>query len=179
MEIVGFVVSPAHRYDGRPGDGPKPATTTETPTQIEVRAHRGIVGDRYFGTKHRHAAVTLISADEVESALATTGVDDPDLIQARRNIVLRGIDVEALVSTTFTLDSGEGPVRFRSLTRANPCAWMDGAFGDGARDALRGHAGIRAEPLDDGVLAVGPVTLGDIVPIGEIERAALRVASSI
>jgi hypothetical protein len=178
MEIVGFVVSPAHRYDGRPSDGPKSAATDETPTRLEIRAHLGIVGDRYFGTKHRHAAVTLISADEVEGALATVGLDGPDLTKARRNIVLRGLDVEALVSTSFTLDSGAGPVRFRSLTRASPCAWMDGAFGAGARDALRGHAGIRAEPLDDGVLALGPVVLGDVVPIDEDERAALRAASS-
>jgi len=178
VEIVGFVVSPAHRYDGRPSDGPQPVTAPENPAQIEVRAHLGIVGDRYFGTKHRHAALTLISADEVEGALANAGIKDPDLAQARRNVIVRGLDVEALVSTTFTLDSGAGPVRFRSLTRANPCAWMDGAFGDGARDALRGHAGIRAEPLDDGVLTVGPVTLGDVVPIDEDERAALRAASS-
>jgi hypothetical protein len=174
MEIVGFVVSPAHRYDGRPSDGPKAATADETPDQIEVRAHLGIVGDRYFGTKHRHAAATLISADEVEDALADNGINRPDLLRARRNIIVRGMDVESLVNTTFTLDSGSGPIRFRSLTRANPCAWMDGAFGPGARDALRGHAGIRMEPLEDGMLEIGPVALGDVIPIDPDERAALR-----
>jgi MOSC domain-containing protein YiiM len=177
VEIVGFVVSPTHRYDGRPGDGPAPATTDESPTAIELHAGRGIVGDRYFGTKHRHAAVTLISADEVEDALATVGIEGPELEKSRRNIILRGVDVEALVNTTFTLDSGGGRVRFRSLTRANPCAWMDEVFGPGARDALRGHAGIRAEPMDDGVLRVGPVTIDDIVRIDPDERSALRLAS--
>ena len=178
MEIVGFVVSPEHRYEGRPSDGPKPARTLETPERIDLRAHRGIVSDRYFGTKHQHAAVTLISADEVEHALAAIGLGTPDLVQARRNIVLRGLDIEALVNTTFTLDGGDGPVRFRSLTKANPCAWMDGAFGSGAREALRGHAGIRAEPLVDGTLGIGPVTLTDVTPIDPAERAALRAGTT-
>ena len=173
MEIVGLVVSPEHRYEGRPSDGPKPATTDESRERVEVRAHLGIVGDRYFGTKHRHAAVTLISADDVQAALAEMGVAEPDVRRTRRNIILRNLDVEALVNATFTLDSGDGPVRFRALARANPCAWMDEAFGRGARDALRGHAGIRAEPLDDGVLRVGPVTISDIAPVDPAERGLL------
>lgn len=178
MEIVGLVVSPDHRYEGRPSDGPKPATANESRDHVEIRAHLGIVGDRYFGTKHRHAAVTLISADDVDAALSTVGVAGPDLHKTRRNIILRGLDVEALVNTTFTIDAGQGPIRFRSLTRANPCAWMDEVFAPGARDALRGHGGIRAEPLDDGVLTLGPVTVDDIVAIDPDERAALRAASS-
>ena len=150
----------------------------ETPDHIEVRAHLGIARDRYFGTKHRHAAVTLISADEVVTTLASIGIEDPDLVLARRNIIVRGLDVEALVNTTFTLDGGAGPVRFRSLSRANPCAWMDRAFGPGARDALRGHAGIRAEPLDDATLTIGPVALTAVTPIDPEERGALRALSS-
>jgi len=178
VEIVGFVVSPEHRYDGRPANGPKPAAAFETPDHIEVRAHLGIIGDRYFGTKHRHAAVTLISADEVVMTLASIGIEHPDPVLARRNIIVRGLDVEALVNTTFTLEGGAGPVRFRALTRANPCAWMDRVFGPGARDALRGHAGIRAEPLDDATLAIGPVTLTVVTPIDPAERGALRAISS-
>jgi MOSC domain-containing protein YiiM len=178
VEILEFVVSPTHRFDGRPSDGPTPANIDESRTEIELRAGRGIVGDRYFGTRHRHAAVTLISADEVQSALAAASISDVDFAKARRNIVLRGVDVEALVNTTFTLDSGAGPVRFRSLTRANPCAWMDEVFGTGARDALRGHAGIRAEPLDDGSLRVGPVMLSNVVTIDPDERAALKSAGT-
>jgi MOSC domain-containing protein YiiM len=163
VEIVGFVVSPQHRYGGRPSDGARPAIAGESPDRIELRAHLGIVGDRYFGTRHTHASVTLISADAAEQTLAAIGIEQPDLAKARRNIIVRGVDVESLVDTTFTLDSGEGAVRFASRTRANPCAWMDEAFGPGARDALRGHAGIRAEPLDDGVLCIGPVTIARLI----------------
>ena len=42
---------------------------------------------------------------------------------------------------------------------------MNVVFAEGAHQAMRGHAGIRTEPLDDGVLRVGPATLLDVVPL--------------
>jgi MOSC domain-containing protein YiiM len=180
FETVSLVISPVHRYEGRPSDGPMPFDGPESVGEVQVRAHKGLVGDRYFGTKHRYAAVTFLAAesiDQLEGELGT-GPFDPEL--ARRNVVARGLDVESLVHTTFTIDTGDGPIAFRSLTRANPCAWMNVAFAEGAQQALRGHAGIRAEPLDDGVLRVGPGTLLDVVPVpaeelSRSQRAALSV----
>lgn len=177
--IETLVVSPRHRYDGRPGDGPRPASGPETVERARLRAHKGIVGDRYFGTRHRFASVTFLAAESVErletvlgGLLPGTGAFDPVL--ARRNVVTRGIDVEDLVHTVFTIDAGAGPMRFRSLTRANPCAWMNGAYADGAHGAMRGHAGIRCEPLDDGELVVGPVRLLDVVRLSPEELTAAR-----
>jgi MOSC domain-containing protein YiiM len=159
MEIVALVVSPVHRYEGRPSDGPAALDGPELQHEVSVRAHLGLEGDRYFGTRHRFASVTLVSEDEVQAAAARLGLGHVDATLTRRNIVLRGVDVESLVRTTFALDCGDGPIRFHSRTRANPCAWMDVAFGEGMHQALRGHAGIRAEPLDDGILRVGPVAV--------------------
>ena len=185
FEIVSLVISPVHRYEGRPSDGPMPFDGPESVDEVRVRAHKGLVGDRYFGTKHRHAAVTFLASESIDQLEGELGpLPDgaapfrPEL--ARRNIVARGLDVESLVHTTFTIDTGAGPIAFRSLTRANPCAWMNVAFAEGAHQALRGHAGIRAEPLYDGVLRVGPGTLLDVVPVpveelSRSQRAALSV----
>jgi len=165
IEIVTLVVSPRHAYEGRPSEGIAPYDGVETVDTVRVRAHKGLVGDRYFGTKFAYAAVTLIAEESLnwlEGELAT-GPFDPAL--ARRNIVTRGIDVDALARTSFVLDSGQGPIRFRSLTPANPCAWMNEAFAPGAHQALRGRGGIRCEPLDDGELSVGPATITDVTPL--------------
>ena len=162
---MSLVVSPVHRYDGRPSDGVLPFDGSESVDEVQVRAHRGLVGDRYFGTKHRHAAVTFLAAesiDQLEGELGT-GPFDPEL--ARRNVVTRGLDVESLVHTTFTIDTGHGTLAFRSLSRANHCAWMNVVFAEGAHQAMRGHGGIRSEPLDDGVLRVGTARLLDVVPV--------------
>ena len=150
-EIVQLLASPSHRYVGRPADGPLPAPAGEVVDEIRLRAGLGIVGDRYFGKPaHRQASVTVVAR---ESLPAGAG-----LVEVRRNIMVAGIAVDDLVGAVLTLDSGDGPVRLRVRRPANPCAWMDVAVGPGAWKALRGKGGVRCEPLDDGVLRVGPVT---------------------
>jgi hypothetical protein len=176
FEIVTLLVSPLHRYEGRPVDGPAAYDGVEIVESVRVRAHKGLVGDRYFGSKFTYATVTLIAEESIawlEGELAT-GPFDPAL--ARRNVVTRGIDVDALARTTFTIEAGRGPIRFRSLTPANPCAWMNEAFAPGAHQALRGRGGIRCEPLDDGELAIGPATLSDVtaIPPEELTRRVSR-----
>ncbi|MCL3817097.1 MOSC domain-containing protein [Aeromicrobium wangtongii] len=177
FELVSLVVSPVRRMDGRPRDGMTPYDGDETPSTVRVRAHKGLVGDRYFNTRFTYASVTMIAAEKIEqleTQIAGEGLfpatNTPfDPVLARRNLVTRGLDVDALVRHTFTLDAGHGPIRFRSITPANPCAWLNVVYADGAHQALRGHAGIRCEPLDDGQLSVGPATVTDIAPIPQDE----------
>jgi MOSC domain-containing protein YiiM len=160
VRIVGFVVSPAHRYSGRPADGPLPATGPEQPREIELRAGLGVVGDRYFNKPaHRDASVTLIAIEALEAVADELGVPHFDPALARRTVVLRGADVDALTRRDFVLDSGDGPIRFAGRRPANPCAWMDVVLAPGAFRALRGRGGVRCTPLDDGRLRIGPATL--------------------
>lgn len=173
FEIVSLVVSPIHRYEGRPADGPVPFDGVEEFESVEVRAHKGLVGDRYFGTKFAFAAVTLISEEAIRELEGTLASGPFDPVLARRNIVTRGLDVDALARTTFTIDAGHGPIAFRSLTPANPCAWMNEVFAPGAHQALRGRAGIRSEPLTDGFIRVGPATITAVTPIPPEELRGL------
>ncbi|WP_043592907.1 MOSC domain-containing protein [Frigoribacterium sp. MEB024] len=157
-----LLASPRSRYVGRPADGPAPVPTTghESHDDVTVRAHLGIVGDRYFNAPaHRGASVTLFAAEQLEHVARELGLPPGarlDAALARRNVVVRGVDVDALVGYEFDLDTGDGPVSFRATRAANPCAWMDVVFGTGAFRALRGRGGVRCEPLTDGVLRVGP-----------------------
>ncbi len=174
LDIVGLVVSPRHRYDGRPSDGPRPAMGSDRQTSVDVRAHKGVVGDRYFGTRHRFAAVTFLAVEEIARVGASLDAPGLDPFLARRNVLTRGLDVESLVHSEFTLEQGGRSLTFRSLTRANPCAWMDVVLAPGAHQAMRGHAGIRSEPLDDGVLSVGPARLVAVRHLSPDDAAQLR-----
>ncbi len=150
VEIAALHVSPVHAFEGRPSDGPRPDPEPVSHDHVVVRAGLGIVGDRYFNhPAHRNAAVTFIAAE----SLAPWPVDP---LVARRNVVVRGLDVDSLArGTVFSLDTGDGPVRFQVHRPASPCAWMNAVIGPGAFKALRGKGGIRSVPLDDGVLRVG------------------------
>lgn len=167
VEIVALLVSRRHAFEGRPSDGPRPDPEQVAREHVQVRAGLGLVGDRYFNQRaHRNAAVTLFAAESLDELAGALGLPAaPDPLLARRNIVLRGYPVDELAATrdrpgaVFSLDSGDGPVRFRAHRPANPCAWMDVVLARGAFRALRGHGGVRCVPLDDGTLRLGAATL--------------------
>ncbi|MBM9463899.1 MOSC domain-containing protein [Aeromicrobium sp. YIM 150415] len=159
LEIVGFVVSPRRRFQGRPADGPEPYDGDEHPTRIDIRAGLGVVGDRYFNAGFPYAAITFIAEESVDWLAEHLDSGPFDPLLARRNVITRGLDVDALVRTEFALDTPDGIARFRSITPANPCAWMNEMYAPGAHQAFRGRAGIRCEPLTDASLRLGPARL--------------------
>ncbi|MEU3859991.1 molybdenum cofactor biosysynthesis protein [Streptomyces sp. NPDC028722] len=157
VEILQLLVSPVHRFSGRPGDGPPELPPGELVTTAEVRAGLGIVGDRYFNRPaHRNASVTLMAAER----LPQPGPHPAGLLRTRRNVLLRGVDIDAYIGSTVYLDCGAGPVELEVRRAARPCAWMDTTLGPGAQRALRGGGGVRCRPLTDGVLTVGPAVFG-------------------
>ncbi|WAZ26092.1 molybdenum cofactor biosysynthesis protein [Streptomyces cinnabarinus] len=155
IQVVQLLVSPMHRLAGRPGDGLPPEGEGELVARAQVREGLGLLGDRYFGQPaHRDASVTLMSEENLP-----VGIDPAvDLRGTRRNVLLRGVDIDALVGSAVSLDCGFGPVTFALHRPARPCAWMDVTIGPGAQRALRDKGGVRCTPLSNGVLAVGPAT---------------------
>lgn len=165
VEVVGLVVSRVHRYDGRPGSA-VPEQEADRVACAEVRAGHGVVGDRYAGKPaHRDAALTVLAVESLEALAAELGVAPFDPLLARRTVVLRGAEVEALRGVEFALDCGAGAVRLRGGRPANPCAWMDVVLAPGAHRGMRGRGGVRCAALSDGVLRVGPAVLTSAVPL--------------
>ncbi|MWV48841.1 MOSC domain-containing protein [Rathayibacter sp. VKM Ac-2803] len=160
IELVRFVVSPLHRFEGRPADGPIPSEGNEQPDRIEIRAGLGIVGDRYFAQRaHRTAAVTLFAIESLEHVAAELGTAPFDPADVRRNIVVRGADIDALAGRTFALEQSGERIEFQGGRPANPCAWMNVSLAPGAHRAMRRRGGVRCSPLVNGVLHLGPARL--------------------
>jgi MOSC domain-containing protein YiiM len=142
-----------------------PEQDADRRTELEVRAGFGVVGDRYAGKPaHRDASVTVIGVEPLESLAVELGVPPFDPLRTRRNVVLRGVDVETLRGQTFALDCGQGVVVLRGGRPANPCAWMDAVLAPGAHRGMRGRGGIRCVPVTGGVLRLGPAVLTFIDP---------------
>jgi MOSC domain-containing protein YiiM len=178
--VVALVAGPAHRMDGRPA-APAPDPAADARPQVEVRAGHGVVGDRYAGrAAHRDASVTVLAVEALEAVAAELGADPFDPSAARRTVVLRCAEVEALRGLPFALDCGAGEVLLQGGRPAHPCAWMDLALAPGAHRALRGRGGVRCAPLTDGVLRLGPAVLRSPVPLharraGTAVRGAARL----
>ena len=164
VEVVQLLASPIHRYEGRPADGPR-ALPSKVPDEIRqsihVRAHLGVVGDRHFGhAAHRTASVSVMGIESIEHVERALGLAAPlDASAARRNILIRGVDVDLLKKARFSLDTGRGAVQFQGHRPANPCAWIDVMLADGAHRALCGRGGVRCEPLSSGTVSVGRAVL--------------------
>ena len=79
---------------------------------------------------------------------AQLGVPDRGPEVYRRNLLVTGADLNALIGQEFELQGQ----RFLGVAESKPCYWMDEAFAPGAEEALRGQGGLRAKVLTSGTL---------------------------
>jgi MOSC domain-containing protein YiiM len=116
--------------------------------RVEAEAGKGLVGDRYHGTRHRH--VTVQSAEGLAAAAEQLGrpVDDAS---TRRNVTLSHGEVPTAPGSRLRI----GPVLLEAVRVAAPCKLLDDNLGPGAQEALRRRAGTVFRVLEGGVIAVG------------------------
>ena len=127
----------------------EPARLVETARALPGR---GLEGDRHvtgtgtFPSGMPGSALTLIEAEVCESF-------DPPLepSEHRRNVVTRGIDLNALVGHEFTV----GEVLCRGMRLCEPCTVAQRYAGRPVLRALVHRGGLRADILRDGEIRVG------------------------
>lgn len=124
-------------------------------------AGRGLEGDRYasgagtFSPREGHRPgyeLTLIEAEVVEGL--TSRDASVDFASTRRNVLTRGIDVNALVGRDFRV----GEVTCRGLRFAEPCAHLERLAGPGLLRPLIHRGGLRAD-----ILVGGEIRRGDAI----------------
>lgn len=147
-ELLHLYISPGHNFVGHHGGPPGTHPAIEVP-EVQCVAGRGLVGDRYFDHQFDYKGQITFFADEVYRALCEQfqAHDKPPSV-LRRNVITRGLDLNALVGQEFELQG----VRFLGVEVCKPCYWMDHAFCPGAEAALQGRGGLRARILTSGVL---------------------------
>jgi MOSC domain-containing protein YiiM len=170
--VEGYVIAPLDLHEvhgdeayGRPDRvgtvvGLFTAPVREAPCEEHerraVRAGRGLEGDRYAegnGTfwhpERRGQDLTLIEAESLDD-LSACGVELA-MADARRNVVTRGIRLNALVGHRFTI----GGVPCYGARLAEPCAHLERLTARGVLRGLVHRGGIRIDVLGDGELRVG------------------------
>lgn len=132
-------------------------------------AGAGLEGDRYAsgaGTFSRRGGsgrdLTLIEREALDE-LANQGIDlEP--MQARRNLLVSGIDLDSLIGRPFRI----GAVRCQGARRCEPCAHLQRLTVPGVLRGLVHRGGLRADLLGDGEITVGD----EIVTLDEATAAA-------
>jgi hypothetical protein len=186
---AGYVIAPAD-----PAAWSRPAPTATAPTrtsgrveqlalagaaqapmtvvpQATAHAGRGLEGDRYYDARGTfsdpHATgndLTLIEAEVLEQlGLPEAGLAPPD---ARRNVVTRGIDLNALVGQRFAI----GAVTCVGRRLCEPCAHLQRLTVPGTLRALVHRGGLRADIVTGGVIRVGDTVSPAAVPPGPLEH---------
>ncbi len=171
----GWVLAPpvlgGHEPDGRVAGVVealcRAATSTapmESLTRATLVAGVGVEGDRYATGRGRFSAagrsgqdLTLVEAEALEVLRREHGVELP-AADARRNVVTRGIDLNALVGRRFRI----GEVACVGRRLAEPCSWLQQMTPPGTLRGLVHRGGLRAD-----ILVGGTVSLGDGIEPGE------------
>ena len=119
-----------------------------------VRAHpgRGLEGNRYFydADAPSGSAITLIAAEALEAFERETGIP-LSAAESRRNVLVRGIDVNALVGKRFRV----GAVECEGVELCEPCSDLEEMTRPGVIKGMVHRAGLNADVLTDGEIAVG------------------------
>ncbi|WP_421118545.1 MOSC domain-containing protein [Aquihabitans daechungensis] len=122
---------------------------------VEAEAGKGLVGDRYHGTRHRHVTVQA-AADLAVGAEELGAPIDP--AATRRNITITHGPIPTKPGERMVI----GGVELEVVRIAAPCKLLDDVIGDGARHALRRRAGTVFR-----LLGSAPIRVGDPVALPE------------
>ncbi len=153
FRVQHLYVSPGHNYFGHhqkpAGEHPIIAVP-----EIECVAGRGIRGDRFFDYKTDYKGQITFFSGEIYDELCVTFLPltgtHPAPSAFRRNVITRGIDLNTLIGSQFTIQGST----FLGTAECSPCHWMNEAFAPGAEAALKSRGGLRAKILTDGILRV-------------------------
>jgi MOSC domain-containing protein YiiM len=117
----------------------------------------GLTGDRANkGNPDSKRQVTLIQHEHLQAVASFLGITtiDPNLI--RRNIVVKGINLNALKGKQFKI--GEAILEMTGL--CYPCSRMEENLGKGGFNAMRGHGGITCSVIQEGRIRLGDEVVG-------------------
>ena len=126
---------------------------------VRAFAGRGLEGNRYFydGDPPPGRALTLIAAEALAEGEAESGVPLGGL-ESRRNVLTRGIDLNALVGRRFRV----GEVECYGVELCEPCSTLEGMTRPGVIKAYVHRAGLNADLLSDGEIRVGDAVTADV-----------------
>ena len=133
--------------------GLRPASRKAIKEATEVNVtETGLEGDR--ATKNsptNKRQVTLIQHEYLVAAASFLGKENIDPNLTRRNIVVKGMNLNALKGRKFSI----GTAVLEMTGFCYPCSRMEENLGVGGFNAMRGHGGITCRVVETGKIKIG------------------------
>ena len=118
--------------------------------EVQAIPDRGLADDHAAGRAGGRRQVTLMQSEHLSVIGSLAGrTPKPDLL--RRNLVISGINLRALVGQRFRV----GAALFEGTGDCPPCHAMEAALGFGGCNAMAGMGGVTARVLEGGLIRVG------------------------
>ena len=125
--------------------------------RVVAIAGAGLAGDhRTEKTPGSGRQVTIISTEFIAQIKHFTGLSELHPGQLRRNLVVSGMNLNALRYQRFEI----GGALFEANALCHPCSRMEMTLGKGGVAAMIGHGGLCCK-----IIRGGEIALGDIVEV--------------
>ena len=112
----------------------------------------GLLNDHYnIGNPEKKRQVTVIQYEHLQAVASFMGKENIDPALVRRNIVIRGVNLNALTGKKFII----GDAVLEMTGHCHPCNLMEKNLGRGGYNAMRGHGGFNCRVLREGKIRVG------------------------
>jgi len=119
--------------------------------RVRAEAGRGIEGEYHWSaTPEPGQNLTLIAVEALDGLRVDTGIKLSHEL-SRRNVLTRGVDLNALVGRRFTV----GGVECEGIELCEPCNTLAKLTERGVLRGLVHRGGLRADILASGEIAVG------------------------
>jgi len=118
---------------------------------VNVIVSKGLEGDHYKGTSGKRE-VTLIQKEHLDTVASILKKDKINPLLTRRNIVVSGINLQALKDQQFSIGD---EVVLETTGMCHPCSRMEQNLGPGGYNAMRGHGGITTKVIQGGIIKNG------------------------
>jgi MOSC domain-containing protein YiiM len=124
--------------------------------RVQAHAGKGLVGNRYYFKEGAEPgqALTLIAAEALDAMAAEHGIQITGA-ESRRNVLTRGIDLNALVGKRFRV----GNVDCVGVELCHPCKHLESLTQPGVIKGLASRGGLNADIVSDGEIAVGDLVV--------------------
>lgn len=133
-------------------------------------ADRGLQGDRRLeGSKGSARQVSIISVEFIRAIADNLGVAHIPADILRRNLLVSGINLNALRHQYFQI----GSAVFQATAQCHPCSRMEAALGKGGLVAMLGYGGLCAKILESGEISCGDEVV--YLPPGQYQERQLSL----